>query len=413
MKVLTTSSDISRELVRLIEDCDSCQAAVAWASIGFEAYALLVRHASKITRMIVGTHFFQTSPKFIETFLTHPGVKFILRSDGVFHPKLYLFSKTDGEWECLIGSPNFTSGGFGPNDEMAVLISNRDTNALEAFDNMKARLDAYWAKASPVSTPDLTRYQDAWKRKQPLINSLRQRFGDPQKDDNGDGGKNPMEARICRMTWPEYLQQVKNEKEHPPHGHSFEGRLRVIREAKKLFSDKETFSQIDPSGRRKIAGLVKPVKADETNFLWFGSMRGSGFFQQAVKDKPEKLSFALDLIPAVGPVSREAYSAYIHHFRQAIPERTLIAPATRLLAIKRPDYFVCLDARNKAGLCKAFRIKPSVGYEEYWDSIIERIKEAAWWNSLPPAPSPERELWEARAAFLDSLYYDGKDMPSA
>jgi len=38
---------------------------------------------------------------------------------------------------------------------------------------------------------------------------------------------------------------------------------------------------------------------------------------------------------------------------------------------------------------------------------------AAWWSALPPAPGVEREIWEARAAFLDSLFYDGKNMPTS
>ncbi|MCI0541092.1 MAG: phospholipase D family protein [Verrucomicrobiales bacterium] len=112
MKVLTKTAEMSRELVRLIEECSSCQVAVAWASIGFTAFDLLLKHSAKVARMIVGTHFYQTNPQFIEAFYKHPNVRFIMRSDGVFHPKVYLFLKAPGQWECLIGSPNFTQGGF-------------------------------------------------------------------------------------------------------------------------------------------------------------------------------------------------------------------------------------------------------------------------------------------------------------
>src|SRR5437879_64148 len=127
--------------------------------------------------------------------------------------------------------------------------------------------------------------------------------------------------------------------------------------------------------------------ADGVNFLWFGSMRGSGYFKQAINNNDQNLSLALDLIPTIGAISREAYLAYIDQFRKAFPkDDTLIATASRLLAIKRPDTFVCLDARNKAALCKAFGIKRSVSYEEYWDSIIQRVNaEAAWWSAPPPS----------------------------
>ena len=112
MKLLTTRDQISDELLRLIKECSSCQIAVAWASIGFKAFDRLAKYRSKITKMIVGTHFWQTDPEFIENFMNHPNVQFIMNTNGVFHPKVYLFVKARGEWECLIGSPNFTRGGF-------------------------------------------------------------------------------------------------------------------------------------------------------------------------------------------------------------------------------------------------------------------------------------------------------------
>ena len=36
--------------------------------------------------------------------------------------------------------------------------------------------------------------------------------------------------------------------------------------------------------------------------------------------------------------------------------------------MKRPDTFVCFDKMNKKGLCNAFGISHSVGYEKYWVS---------------------------------------------
>lgn len=50
MKVLTTSSQMNKELVRLIDECSSCQLAFAWAATGFDAFDRLVAHSSKITR---------------------------------------------------------------------------------------------------------------------------------------------------------------------------------------------------------------------------------------------------------------------------------------------------------------------------------------------------------------------------
>ena len=155
MELLTATAQISEELLRLIEECSSCKVAVAWASIGFKAFDLLVKYRAKIERMIVGTHFYQTSPQFIEHFLNRPNVRFIMKTDGVFHPKVYLFLKAHGEWECLVGSPNFTRGGFDVNDAMAVLITNRDAGAQEALGDVTVSLEAYWNESKPISGPEL------------------------------------------------------------------------------------------------------------------------------------------------------------------------------------------------------------------------------------------------------------------
>jgi HKD family nuclease len=125
MKVLATAGEISTELNRLIRTCSSCRIAVAWASTGFDAFDLVARHRDRIEQMIVGTQFYQTDPRFIEAFLDAPNVRFVLATDGVFHPKCYLFELSDDRWECIIGSPNFTRAAAQRNDEMAVLEKHR------------------------------------------------------------------------------------------------------------------------------------------------------------------------------------------------------------------------------------------------------------------------------------------------
>lgn len=410
MRMLRTAAEINDELIRLIEACSSCQVAVAWASIGFDAFDRLTANSSKIERMVVGTHFYQTHPQFVETFLANSTVRFVLNPDGVFHPKVYLFEKSGGSWECIVGSPNFTQHGVSFNDEMAVLVTNKDHGAAEALGDLKSAIDGYWQQAGPISLEGLQAYREAWKRKRPTLKNLQGKFGDPEKDNFDDKGRNPLAVPILAMTWGDYVEKVKTEKQ-TSYGHSMAGRLKVIQAAHHLLSAHQHFSDIDQLGRQKIAGLVQPTSQDAVDYRWFGSMKGNGKFWQAINNNDENLSLALDLIPATGAISRDTYLGYIGQYKQAFPEgRDGIGTASRLLAMKRPDTFVCFDARNKEGLCRAFGIRRNTGYDEYWDSIISRIMESNWWCSPPPSPGVERDVWEARAAFLDSLYYDGSDL---
>jgi hypothetical protein len=88
-------------------------------------------------------------------------------------------------------------------------------------------------------------------------------------------------------------------------------------------------------------------------------------------------------------------------------EGNFVGTATRLLALKRPDTFVCFDSMNRRELCQAFAI-PQAGmdYDRYWDEIVERIQDSEWWLHPKPSSAIEKQISAARAAFLDSLYYD-------
>lgn len=406
MRVLATTAQVNTEIRRLIHECSSCRVAVAWASIGFPAFDLLTKRSSKIEKMVVGTHFYQTHPGFIEHFMTHPNVRFVMNTDGVFHPKVYYFDKSEGEWECIIGSPNFTKGGLDQNVEMAILVTNHDHGSQQVLADIQSSIDDYWHEASQFTQSQWVNYREAWQRKQPLLNSLKGKFGDPKKEDADDKGKAPFNVPILRMAWADYFEKVKSEKGH--HNVNVEGRLKVIRGTRQLFADQTHFNQLDKSGRLRIAGLIEEADVD---YLLFGSMQGAGKFWKTINENDEIISLALDLIPAVGAISRDMYLGYIEQYKKAFPQgRHGVGTATRLLAMKRPDTFVCLDDRNKSGLCGAFNISRNVDYESYWDSIVARILEATWWNSPPPRSGIEREIWTARAAFLDSIYFEAKDL---
>lgn len=124
----------------------------------------------------------------------------------------------------------------------------------------------------------------------------------------------------------------------------------------------------------------------------------------------DHLSDALDAIPIHEAISRETYLEYTKRFVKAFPDGGAgLATATRLLAMKRPDYFVCIAKKNEETICKEFdvTIKAKHKYQQYWDSFVERIMESTWWRSPAPEPGLERDVWEARAAFLDSHFYKG------
>jgi hypothetical protein len=335
-------------------------------------------------------------------------VRFVPTPAELFHPKVYLFEKADG-WECIIGSPNFTRGGLSTNTELAVLLTNKDNDSVGAFHRVRSAIDSYWENAQSFTDSQREAYRAIWRRRQATLRSLAGRFGNPDTGEVDDGGQPVHAVSVLALTWPDYFAQVSAEQHPAPNDDCFQRRLHVIRSVRQLFAQHAHFNEIDQGGRRRIAGLT--VEGDRI-FLWFGNMAPNWSFNNPINDNNADISLALDEIPAQGEVLRHQYLRFMQRFLPAF-QRSGIATATRLLAMKRPDRFICVNNQNGDGLCGAFGINwPDVRNtatpEVYWDSIIERIRTSTWWNSAePPDPGDEQDAWRARVAFLDSLYYQG------
>lgn len=178
--------------------------------------------------------------------------------------------------------------------------------------------------------------------------------------------------------------------------------MALLEEANGLFRDYEHFSDMPDSDRKKIAGYfgTKPI-----DWGYFGGMRGHGYFKEAIGKSSPIISSALDEIPLEGAVTKRDFDRYCSHFTRAF-KNVGTATATRLLAMKRPDFFVCVAQKNEKKLCAAFGIAQKVPLSEYWDRVVARITDSNWWDSDKPTDPKERSVWHGRAAFLDVVFYE-------
>jgi hypothetical protein len=403
VRLLEDSPQIERELIRLMRKYHRYDWAVAWAGSGFSAADELLRHRDRIGRICVGLHFYQTHPDFLRAHCSDEKVRFVLATDGVFHPKIFYFANEDGHWEAIVGSANFTSGGLGSNSEAAILVTDQDEGA-DAFQSQFAELlNRYWDAGTLLSTEQISAYSEMWQRRAPLLRRLAGRFGQMRNRTADDGGKAPTATPLLLQTWQAYYQSIRDDKYE-----TSMGRLAVLTATRKWFSER-SFSEMDSDTRKKVAGFY--VGEDRSvDWLLFGSMKGAGYFKNVVIENEPELSSALDAIPSSGPVSRDHYLHYVEKFKAAFGTRRgggdgSVATATRVLAMKRPDYFVCIDSKNRSALCRAFGVRQSIDLQDYWDSLCERIYEAAWWDSPRPSDLTEKEFWHGRVAFLDALFY--------
>jgi len=403
MKMIITSKILETEFIRLINNYNEYHWATAWASSSSSIFSDLVSKKTKIKKIVVGIHFYQTHPDFIEAFVDNNRVHFIEQPDGTFHPKVYLFYNNDDDWEVIIGSANFTNSAFTKNTEASVLISNKDDNSSTILFDAKNIIEKSWNEGKTFSRKDLNNYRLTWKNQQSKIRSLSGKYGSNKKV--------PIpiyNVAVANRTWRQYINRVRSEGIE-----NLNNRIAVIDLAQNIFEGGNHFHEFEHEQRKFIAGIPNNLDNDG-NWLWgvFGSMKGAGIFKNRIIENDINISLALDKIPSVGTVTKNHYNQFIEIYQNAFIGTQLenannLATATRLLSMKRPDTFVCFDSKNKSELCRDFGIIQSdMNFERYWEDIVQRIYDCNWWINPNPMNRIEEKISFARAAFLDSLYYE-------
>lgn len=393
MKLISSNKKLVRTFSRLIENYSETTFAVAWTSSGNSVFDLLREHSSRITRAIIGTHFYQTHPDVLDIFAEKRNVRFVLQPSGVFHPKLYLF-RSGEQWEALIGSANLTTGALSTNSETMLLLGGARKDPTNVRDEIVETIDCYWQMGRSITNSDTAAYREVWNHKQPALRRLAGQYGSSSR------AKPLTASSVMSMGWNRFFDVVKAD----PH-HGFKSRCELLAIARNAFAKYRTYASMELPLRKTIAGLPNEK---ESRWAWFGSMKGEGHFHKAVNENSEQLSKALDEIPLRGVVTRSEYENYIAEFDRTFPTgKRRVGVASRLLALKRPDQFVCLDSKNRRGLCGDFGIaQTGMTYARYWDEIIERIVDAPWWSSKRPEIEIEAAVWDGRAAMLDAIFYE-------
>ncbi len=402
MRFLCSSSDLRDVLTELLENCEGARWAVAWAKKSALEFVPLEENWEKIAQLTVGTSFNHTDPEFISEYNGLPEVGFVTMSSGVFHPKVYYFEHGGGRWDCVVGSVNFTESAFSKNSEAAVRINQDDADAEGTRKKIIDELDRYQTLGKALTAEEIEKYLEGWRRKEEFLSEFTNTDPSPERPKKAHRSH---DVPILNEGWNQYFREVKRgAKERQEH--DLEEMLELLERAQKMFREHLRFSDIDKNGRRRIAGTVAKslIEEDEPDWWCFGSMYPSGKFENAINVNNQGISDALDHIPLEGPVERADFDVFVDLFRSSF-EKSGVGTATRLLAMKRPDYFVCLNKGNKESFCEKYGIPKSVNLDNYWPRVIERIQKTEWWDSPQPPRGIERRVWRCRVAMLDAIYW--------
>lgn len=393
VKYLTSNKMASDTILRLAEQCESMAWTVAWATdndLVKAAYKL----KEKFSHLLVGTHNYITDPAVLKCFSDLPSFRVNLPIGSLFHPKVYTFDLGD-EKAAVIGSHNLTESAFTDNIEASVLLLGAPHEKV--FADLRKSITERWRKAAIIDDKWLHAYSANRRRIEPSLKELRRWV--PTSMPRSEAGK----TRTQDIQWDAFVALVKKDKTP-----GIKHRLRVLEEIAKLFRKSDTFKDLPTDDRKSISGTL--AQTDGVSWKLFGAMTACPSFAGLIIRKPDRLSEALDCIPFAGPVAHANYERYVEVFMSAFVDTQKsggLATGTRLLTMKRPDQFVCVDGPNKRGLCADFGQAPTtLSLANYWDRIIEPMRQTNWWLHARPLDPTERRIWDCRAAMLDAIHYD-------
>lgn len=396
MELLLDSIKLAETFENLIIDCEKIFFATAWATDKHIIFDVLKEHSHKIELAIVGLHFYQTSPKFIETFMENDKVFFKKTVSGVFHPKVFIF-QFKRKYKVILGSANFTSGAFNSNDEVCILLEmdKSDKNIIELMN----KLSEYSENNEKITNEYLELYKEKYNVQKIMNSSLQN--SKRKKQVKALKTSLPSEDSL-NMSWMEFKHEVENDLYD-----GFSQRIELLDKIKFLLS-KERFENLAKDERKLIAGMKNNLPY---NSGWFGSLEGAGFMKNVINEQARKIEKALNTIPQNGNISKSDFNKYIHLFNMACKgqeKSPKIATYTRFLAVLRPDFFVPINSKNEKRIRNSLKLKSKIDIDNYWD-ILQRIHQQDWYKIEIAKESIDYNLWSKRAAMLDAIYYNHEE----
>lgn len=393
MKLISSSVELKSTFIELMGAYSNISFATAWASMPKGLIEKLLESKVKIHKGVVGMHFYQTDPAFLEHFVDDSRVKTIWQSNGTFHPKMYLFYNSRNDWTLIIGSLNFTESAFSINTEAAFLVSAKEASS-DIFVGAHEFIDRNWQLGEIITRDSLEWYRLRWNR----MALRRSEFSDFNAPHSGY----MVATAMMKLEWKDYVRRFEAKKA------IVKKRFTMLELIRAIFSEHGSLYRMSEDERRLICGNPNELNLPGSEMYAHFGRSGKGQFMNKVINGNRVISDALDLIPLTGIITETDYRRFIHKFlSEGETTKGWVSSASRLLAVKRPDVFYCITDGNRDGFCSDFNISKSSTKDvnNYWKLVIQRIHDSNWYNNPTPQNDFELKLQNVKAAMLDMLYY--------
>ncbi|MCU4675669.1 hypothetical protein N7931_08495 [Catenovulum sp. 2E275] len=143
---------------------------------------------------------------------------------------------------------------------------------------------------------------------------------------------------------------------------------------------------------------------------WFCSTKNNKPFHELWQLNASRFEQALQHIPLEGEVNLTDYQNFVRDYQAIFSEQELDAPlipATRLLAMRRPDQFIALTNQNLDLICQGFAIAKfnNKDFNGYWQDLILTMRQFAWWKQAQSEGETEQQIWQNRAILIDLFMF--------
>ncbi|MEI8617457.1 hypothetical protein P4S63_09640 [Pseudoalteromonas sp. B193] len=149
---------------------------------------------------------------------------------------------------------------------------------------------------------------------------------------------------------------------------------------------------------------------------WFASTKSAKSFHQMLGDLPGAFDDALVNIPLEGDITQYEYLQFVAAYSKIFTdnnEKPTLAPATRLLAMRRPDIFTPITNNRLDALCGALGVSKlkNSDFERYWQDIVKGIQAMSWYKMAKPSNELEEQLVAIKALIPCFFHYADAKTP--
>ena len=383
--MLITQENILRRFSENLSWATEVCLASAWATSNEGLRALQRRNSSLEVRAIVGLWGNLTEP-FALRILAKIGQLRLADASRRFHPKVYVFRGNDRS-VAWIGSANFTSGGFGINEE--VMLETSDTEIAQNWFN------DLWERCTPLDDSAIDDYEELRQANPPS----------PPPRSRNSINLHPSELLQGVRDWRSYVAALQQCDIWWSHRHSWTvlGEHSSWRETTAVLHDVircDDWGELGEYDRRRLLGAVR-----RDDWALLGRMRNTavqtvfGSNRNAIQKTVQAVVEAAD--SAFPQLALESYEALldIDGVGKGI--------ATRLLTLARPDRFVSLNNASRKGLAAFSNLAPStLGEPRNYSRLLANIYNRDWYARPNPRNALEQTISSMRAGLLDSFFYD-------